>query len=469
MEDKKLSQRDVQHLYWRAGFGLPLNKVHLHSWNLNQELDYIFSARKQFEKITAVTESSVDYPIQMDMKGIADDKKKKLKKENRTKEADVALDFFYLMLDPQKVLREKMSLFWLNHFACRFAVVTICESFLNTIRQNALGDFKNLLFAVLKHPGMLTYLNAKQNRKEKPNENLARELMELFTLGRGNYSEQDIKEAARALTGWSFRKDLAFEFRGDFHDEGYKTIFSQTGKFKGDDVLNMILERKECAYFITKKICKEFINENVSEGIIRILAVSFYESGYDISKLLREIFCANVFWEERNIGSRIKSPFELIAGIAQITQLKFMSLAPFIGVQRMLGQELFRPLNVAGWPGGKSWIDNSTIISRTTLPYIFFEKYRTKIVTKELYDTALAEPSDLSRELNSQYSADWSLLNYTFNQYKENALAKKLMAFLIQSNIALVNTNLLKQPKYEINKVRGYVIQIMSLPEYQLC
>lgn len=469
MDDKKLSQRQIQHLYWRSGFGLPLNRLNLQKWNLKEELDYLFANRNSFEKVNAVSENNNEYLMPGKMRKLTSEERKEARKENRVREADVGLVFFYSMLEPKNALREKMSLFWLNHFACRFSVVTVCQSFLNTIRKNAIGSFKDLLAETIKHPGMLSYLNAKQNRKEKPNENMARELMELFTLGRGKYTETDVKEVARALTGWSFNKNLMFEFRNEFHDQGEKNIFEQTGNFNGDDVLEMILKKKECAYFITKKICREIIHENIEEEIVQNFALSFYTSGYDISKLLREIYNSNTFWEEKNIGTKIKSPFELIAGIAQITGLKFMTLAPFVGLQRMLGQELFRPPNVAGWTGGKSWIDNSTIISRTMLPHILFENYKAKIGGKKQYDNLVIDPSEISLEKKDKYAFDWSLLNKSFINFGEDLLAKKLLGYLIQSNNSFLDVSLINQSQNETNFIRSKVIQIMSLPEYQLC
>lgn len=170
MDDKKLSQRQIQHLYWRSGFGLPLNRLNLQKWNLKEELDYLFANRNSFEKVNAVSENNNEYLMPGKMRKLTSEERKEARKENRVREADVGLVFFYSMLEPKNALREKMSLFWLNHFACRFSVVTVCQSFLNTIRKNAIGSFKDLLAETIKHPGMLSYLNAKQNRKEKPNE-----------------------------------------------------------------------------------------------------------------------------------------------------------------------------------------------------------------------------------------------------------------------------------------------------------
>ncbi len=224
--------------------------------------------------------------------------------------------------------------------------------------------------AVSKSPSMLQFLNNQQNRKKKPNENFAREVMELFTMGRGNYTENDVKEAARAFTGWGFNLSGEFEFRKNQHDTDSKTVLGKTGNFDGDDVLNILLEQKQTAKYITKKIYKYFVNEKVDDEKVEWLSNRFYQNGYDIKKLMEDIFTADWFYEEKNIGTKIKSPIELLAGIRRLLPMEMENDQAQLLFQKTLGQILFYPPNVAGWPGGKNWIDSSSLMLRLRIPQI---------------------------------------------------------------------------------------------------
>ena len=186
------------------------------------------------------------------------DQKKLIQQRNRKQNIEVNLNFLQEMVHGEDQLREKMAFFWHGHFATRVVNPKMSAQILNVIRQNALGNFKDLLFAVSKAPAMLSFLNNQQNKKGHPNENFAREVMELFTMGRGTYTEEDIREAARAYTGWAYNKDGEFVERKNVHDNGTKTFLGRTGNFSGDDVLHIILEQKATARFITAKLYRFF-------------------------------------------------------------------------------------------------------------------------------------------------------------------------------------------------------------------
>ena len=192
--------------------------------------------------------------------------------------------------------------------------------------------------------------------------------MELFTLGRGNYSENDIKDAARAFTGWSANVKGEFVFRKFQHDTGNKTVLGRSGNFDGDDVLNILLEEKQTAKYITQKIYRFFVNEEINKEKNEWLADRFYKSDYNIASLMEDIFTADWFYEEKNIGSKIKSPVELLVGIQRMLPMELENEEALMVLQRILGQLLFYPPNVAGWPGGKSWIDSSSLMMRMRIP-----------------------------------------------------------------------------------------------------
>ncbi|MDQ2770303.1 MAG: DUF1800 domain-containing protein, partial [Bacteroidota bacterium] len=280
-------------------------------------------------------------------------------------------------------LREKMTLFWHGHFACRVRQPGPALSLHNTTRQHALGKFPALLLAVSQEPAMLQFLNNQQNRKEHPNENFAREVMELFTLGRGNYTETDVKEAARAFTGWGYDGQGNFRFRERDHDAGSKTFLGRTGNFRGEDVLKIMLEQPAAATFLTTKIYRFFVNEVPDPAHIAPLAAAFRRSGYDIQDLLERMFSADWFYAPANVGTHIKSPVELLAGIRRTLNVRIDHAQPLLGYQRALGQNLFQPPNVAGWPGGRSWIDSSSLLLRLQLPAILFKNAEFTVALKQ--------------------------------------------------------------------------------------
>jgi uncharacterized protein (DUF1800 family) len=260
------NQKKNQHLLWRAAFG-PMAE------NVN-ELSHV--SQKDLYELLEKTSSKKPDPLLIAngardglVKGIQDlgrmqklttEQKKQLRKQSVDDIKNLNLAWLTEMIDSEAQLREKMSLFWHGHFACRVVNIYFQQQLLNIIRENALGNFGDLLREVSKSPAMLSFLNNQQNKKQHPNENFAREVMELFTMGRGNYTEEDIKESARAYTGWSFNLSGEFMERPFLHDTGTKTFLGKTGNFDGDDVIDIILEQKATANFITRKIYKYFIN-----------------------------------------------------------------------------------------------------------------------------------------------------------------------------------------------------------------
>jgi uncharacterized protein (DUF1800 family) len=299
---------------------------------------------------------------------MSSDERKEILKDLAANVKKLNIDWLKVMGKADGQLREKMSLFWHGHFAVRVRGFAQVESYINTVRKYALSNFGDLLMMVSKEPAMLRFLNNVQNRRNSPNENFAREVMELFTLGRGNYTENDIKEAARAFTGWGIGRDEKFELKANQHDYGEKTVFGKTGNWEGEDVIKMILEKKETALFITRKIYAFFVNRKVDESRIADLAEKFYQSNYEIPELMKEIFSSSWFYEEENVGSQIKSPVELIVGLNRSFGISYDEAHPLLALQRVLGQTLFFPPNVAGWAGGRNWIDNSTLVTRLGLP-----------------------------------------------------------------------------------------------------
>jgi uncharacterized protein (DUF1800 family) len=356
------------------------------------------------------------------------------------------------------------------------------------IRRNALGNFGAMLKEVSKTAAMLNFLNNQQNRKDHPNENFAREVMELFTLGRGNYTENDIKEAARAFTGWSSTIKGEFVFRKFQHDAGSKTVLGRTGNFEGGDVLNILLEEKQTARYISQKIYKFFVNEKPDAQKIEWLADRFYKSDYDIAKLMEDIFTSDWFYEEKNIGAQIKSPVELLVGIQRMLPMKLENEEALMLLQRVLGQLLFYPPNVAGWPGGKTWIDSSSLMMRMRIPKLINDVDEMNVSPKDDDDNMMgmkdanAQGKKKSgapqgggyagmRRQQINANVDWSLYLKGFESVEREKLTDAMLATLLQTK-SRVGNDLIKKYADETGResfIKTVTLQIMSTPEYQLC
>ena len=276
---------------------------------------------------------------------------------------------FRILFTPDP-LREKLTLLWHNHFATsnlKVQDVLLMKRQNELFRRSASAKFGELLFGVLRDPAMLYWLDANSNRKQQPNENMARELMELFTLGVGNYTEKDVKEAARALTGWSVNKIQA-EFRQDRHDDGEKSILRKTGSFDADSLAKLLLSHEATSYRLAWRLCDLFFGEGVATGAaIEALASGLRERELDIGWAVETILHSELFFSDANIGARVSSPVEFIVGPVRSLELFEEPPSTLILAEwcMRLGQDLFRPPNVGGWNGGRSWLTSRTIVARS--------------------------------------------------------------------------------------------------------
>ncbi|MBL8515091.1 MAG: DUF1800 domain-containing protein [Betaproteobacteria bacterium] len=276
--------------------------------------------------------------------------------------------WFKEMLTTPSPLTEKMTLFWHNHFATsqqkvRFTPLMYRQNAM--LRRNAFGNFGTMLREVARDPAMLIYLDGANSRKEQPNENFAREVMELFTLGEGHYSEKDIKEAARAFTGWSIdRESGEFMFRRGIHDYGRKSVLGRSGNFDGDQVIDILLGKPETAEFIVTKLMREFVTPQPEAKDVKRFAARFRDSGYDIGKLMQAMLASDAFYAMEHRGALIKSPVEFVVGTMKQFEIEAPNLRPFVLASALLGQNVFAPPNVKGWPGGEHWINSASLLGR---------------------------------------------------------------------------------------------------------
>lgn len=276
-------------------------------------------------------------------------------------------EFWWLdrMLRTQHPLVEKMTLFWHGHFATSIRKVSpaMMVGQINLFRSQSLGNFRNLLLAVSKDPAMLVWLDNRFNVAAHPNENYAREVMELFALGLGNYTEDDVKNAARAFTGWTLDKNGAFVFRPNQHDDGIKTFLGRTGSFDGADVLSIIVQQPIHQRFICRKLLEFFVYSDPEPELIEGLAQTYALSGYDLAKTVGAILRSNVFYSTRAYRALPKSPIEFVIGLQRLMQVKAVPKDTIGWLQRM-GQEPMAPPSVKGWDGGPTWINTATLLAR---------------------------------------------------------------------------------------------------------
>jgi uncharacterized protein (DUF1800 family) len=491
------NQLKNQHLLWRAGFG-PMAEELGQLTNASQK-HYFQALAKASKKNPTYIDVADNYikglvmgidevGKQQQRRDLDEQEKKRLRQQSKEDIKSLNLTWLNEMVHSDAQLREKMSLFWHGHFASRNLNILYQQQLLDVIRRNALGKFGDLLKEVSKSAAMINFLNNNQNRKDHPNENFAREVMELFTMGRGNYSENDIKEAARAFTGWGANAKGEFIFRKFYHDTGSKTVLGKSGNFEGDDVLNILLEHKQTAKYIAAKVYRYFVNDQPDPDKVEWLANRFYQSNYDITGLMEDIFTSDWFYSEKNIGTKIKSPVELMVGIRRVLPMELQNEEVQLLVQRLLGQILFYPPNVAGWPGGKSWIDSSSLMFRLRLPQLISDSGEIKLSPKTDDDQMMGMKDDdtvvgkgkgnknakaTNRIMGQQIQAtiDWTSYFKRFDKTPKEKLITEIGKTLLQVPSTLSEQVLMQHVDSSSREafIKTTTIQLMATPEYQLC
>jgi len=486
------TQMKNQHLLWRAGFGVttPANNDSANSpQTLYKELarqagkvpvafDVASASLKDIHEMDTMTKLK-----QFSKDGLDANAKRKLRQQSREDIKKLNLAWMNEMVATDNPLREKMALFWHGHFACRDINIFHQQQLLQQIRTHAVGNFGDLLKAISMSPSMLAFLNNQQNKKQHPNENFAREVMELFTLGRGNYTEKDVKEAARAFTGWGFDIGGEFRFRKNQHDDGQKTVLGKSGNFDGTDVLNILLQQKQTAKFITQKIYKYFVNEKVNADHVNVLADNFYRSNYDIAALMKDIFTSDWFYSSENIGVRIKSPIELLVGIRRLLPMQLESPDIQLLFQRALGQILFYPPNVAGWPGDKNWIDSSTLMLRMRIPMLIKDDDTFQLTAKTDDDQQMGmmEQQPVVKGVGKgalakaafrvRANVDWETYCKRYEKVQRQELYTAIMNTVLQPGLSIDEsaTIAMVDSSTRENYIKTLTVALMSTPEYQLC
>lgn len=457
-----MKAKNLQHLYNRIGFGItPLEMEKFKSQTRAEVVEFLFQESEKISPL-AIDTSFISRLTREDLKNKK--KRKELMKMSRKKVIELNKAWFDRLYNPTELLREKMTLFWANHFVCEDKNVLFAQQYNNTLRKHALGDFKSFIMAVSKEAAMIKYLNNKQNKKKSPNENFARELMELFTLGQGNYSEEDIKESARAFTGYNHNFFGGFKMRWRQHDEGEKTFLGHTGNFDGDAIIDIILEQKQCARFICEKIYRYFVNEQLNTDCINEMVAVFYPK-YNIEALMRYVLTSDWFYKEENIGTKIKSPVEFLVGIHTVVPFTIENNKHSLLIQKLLGQILLRPPNVAGWKGGRTWIDSNTIVTRLRLPSVLLNNAEITYSDKGDLEDTIKDFSEkkLRRKTFIKATPNWRAFENNFQTSSNRELIKMILVGSINKG----TLELLENSKF-VSK-EDFCVQLLSLPEYQLC
>ena len=371
--------RSVEHLYNRAGFGASPAWV-ARGVELGPEaiVDELLADAPPVPFRSHSIGSTME---QRRLRDLSEDERREERRRIRRDDREQLVAFLEWwverILSSDRVLEERMVLFWHGHFPSSQQDVQKSHEMIQQqmlFRQHALGSFRDLVNGIARDPAMLEYLDNDSNRKGKPNENFARELLELFTLGEGNYEEDDIKDVARAFTGWTDR-DGAFFFARRQHDNGQKRIFGKRGAFGGEDVLELVLAREQCSRFLAGELLAYFEGVVPDERRVKRYAKLLRKKDYEVRPFLRELFLDPEFYSERVVGARIASPIDLLAGIARRAEVDPPARLVAAGAA-LLGERLLFPPSVEGWKGGQAWITTGSLLMRANLAGVLVGEVR---------------------------------------------------------------------------------------------
>jgi uncharacterized protein (DUF1800 family) len=484
----KFGPEEARHLLWRAGFGGSPDQVSLLAkWGLDRSVDYLVNYDKSSP---APAEPETNGEI---MKGMSATERDEYRRALQARDEDTLARFRLMrqqqeqqdreqmrqmqnwwvtrMIETPRPLEEKMTLFWHGHFATSYRTI---ENSMHMVmqnamfRKNAVGNFGELLFNIIRDPAILKYLNNDTSRKGKPNENLARELMELFSLGVGAYTERDIKEGARALTGFTFRNDR-FVFEKNNHDTGVKSILGSEGAMDGDAFVRAILEQPACATFLCTKLFRWFVGEyptgrrafdQAGESIIRQMATTLGQNRYELKPVLTQLFKSQAFYDPAFRVEQIKSPVQLVVGAVRGLKTPVRDLAVLVDAMDRMGQEVFLPPSVKGWDGGRAWINTATMFVRQNLLVFLLTGRRPQgrdgLADQERWDPTplLAQLADLSRG-DTLDGLLWFTLGRT-----NPAGRPQLEAFLASRG---------GDKALDRETLTQLMLLITAMPEYQLC
>lgn len=487
----------ARHLLWRAGFGGTPEQVRtLASWGPERAVDYILGysdipyeepAEDRFDKdiMRPPTPEERRMAAEARRKGDEDTlamlqvERQRRERDDRRQMGEFQKWWLRRMIETPRPLEEKMVLFWHGLLATSFRTIeNSYHMYLQNqlFRRHAVGSYADLMYGLIRDPAMIAYLDNNDSRKGRPNENLAREIMELFSLGIGNYTEEDIKEGARALTGYTFEDDR-FVLQRNNHDTGGKTILGQKGNWDGDDFVRIILEQPACSQYVGKRLYSYFVADVPPEErggdrslpapqrqAIRQFCESLRASRYELRPALRRLFLSDHFYSPRFMNEQIKSPVMLGVGAVRSLNCPARDLSILVDAMDLMGQNLGHPPSVKGWEGGRSWINTSTMFVRQNL-LAFLLTGRRPQGYDSAADSVRFDPMPLIAHLDEREGEAardpakviGALMRVTLGQEPAHAAAA-LGQFFEKGGNRVTRENLV-----------GLLLLLTAMPEYQLC
>ena len=351
------SRRDATHFLWRTQFGASAAEItRVHRDGLARTLERLLTPQTEDDEFQTVEPILRDTAL------------------DTGSVASLQTWWLHRMFYSANPLTERMALLWHNHFATSFAKVRSVPHMLaqnNAFRTEALGSFRRLLHGMSKDVAMLIWLDGNANRKRHANENFAREVMELFSLGEGNYTEDDIKQAARSFTGWHVRDD-EYWFNARQHDNGTKTLFGKSGNLDGGEIIDLCLGHKACPRFLAFKLLRTFVLDQPTEAQVTALAARIREHDFSMQPVMRELFSSKLFFGAEARHAIIKSPLELVLGACRALEVR-PNLQMVNRIIGQLGQAIFEPPTVKGWEGGRLWINSASLLQRDNFAMALLE------------------------------------------------------------------------------------------------
>jgi len=497
------------HLLWRAGFGGTWSEAEaLAARGLEPAVEWLLAPARESDSAAsgqpaAPPECALLEPdheeFHQKLRALPEQEKRELARKRRHDERKKVdeLKRWWLekMLTTDRPLEEKLTLFWHSHFASSFAdkiqyaypMWQQNECF----RRFAFGRFPDQLRQLIRDPAMLVWLDNAQSKRQKPNENFARELMELFTIGIGNYTEADVKESARALTGFSIRRESwEFVFRAQAHDVGQKTFLGNTGDWSGDDIVEILCEQPAASRFMARKYLEFFLWPNPEPELVEAAAKLYREADLELAPFLRTLFLSREFYSPRAIGALIKSPVVLALGALKSMRLALPQGPIILNALSLMGQDLFFPPDVNGWPGGINWINSNVLLVRYNFSNLLIngvnpETFRVRVPREpgvrmtrrqiiEAQRSLQWSPREqliqlgLDRKLNDPKAVVDFYLRDFLHRSVEPEFHRQLVAFLETDAAGGRKSFSFDDPTFD-ERVRGLVHLIMSSPDYQLC
>ncbi len=367
------------------------------------------------------------------------------------------------MLNAPNLFREKLTLFWHDHFATAISKVKdarLMANQIDTLRGLALGKFRDIVMAMARDPAMLIWLDNNVSVKGAPNENWARELMELFTLGFGNYSEKDVQQVARAFTGWNLDRK-AYRFVADQHDDGDKSLLGLTGNLNGEDVINRLASMKQTPTFISRKLWKFFVSQDPTDAEIAPMVDAYIASDGEIRAVVKAMFMSPAFFAPEHVGNQIKNPIEFVVGTVRSLHAPHDDVQSYADAAAAMGMDIYNPPDVSGWAGGEAWISSFTLLERIRLVRGLVDQGKGGMVCgldtgKLIADNFMSDNAELVDHFSVRF----------LHRKPPEKLKKTLSEYLA----AGARSPVVRLPAADREaKIRGLIRLVMCSPTYQLC